>query len=136
MDENQIKALVDQLKATGLDEEDIMDVFYTTFSKGKMDRKDLETLAIYMGYELTDDFKNDPTPDPIEDGGEAPEGEDESVLEDAKALDEDESPEEFEEKIGDIKEGEYNDDEDEDEPEEDEEDEDEEWDKAQKLFKI
>lgn len=141
MNEEQIKSLVDQLKAAGLEEEDIMDVFYSTFTKGKMDRKDLETLANYMGYELTDDFKNDPTPDPIEsqEDGEEISKED---LEDVKEIDEDETPEEFEEKIEDIKEGEsVTEDEDEDEDEDaddyDEDgDEDKEWEEAQKIFKI
>ena len=139
MNEEQIKSLVDQLKAAGLEEEDIMDVFYSTFTKGKMDRKDLETLANYMGYELTDDFKNDPTPDPIEsqEDGEEISKED---LEDVKEIDEDETPEEFEEKIEDIKEGEsVTEDEDEDDYDEDgdeDEDEDKEWEEAQKIFKI
>jgi hypothetical protein len=65
MNREEIEELIRQLKAAGLDEEKIMEVFYAAFEEGKMDRKDLETLTNAMGYELTDDFKNDETPDPI-----------------------------------------------------------------------
>lgn len=65
MDKTEMNSLVSQLKATGLTEEEIMDTFYAAFQEGKMDRKDLEACANFMGYELTDDFKNDPTPDPM-----------------------------------------------------------------------
>ena len=65
MDKTEMNSLVNQLKAAGLTEEEIMDTFYATFQEGKMDRKDLEACANFMGYELTDDFKNDATPDPM-----------------------------------------------------------------------
>lgn len=65
MDRTEMESLVKQLKASGLTEEQIMETFFETFQEGKMDRKDLEACAEFMGYELTDDFKNDPTPDPI-----------------------------------------------------------------------
>lgn len=102
MNEEQIKSLIDQLKGAGLEEEQIMDVFYETFKKGKMDRKDLETLANALGYELTDDFKEDSTPDPIEGGADLGDISEEK-LEEAKEIGEGESKEDFEEKIEDIK---------------------------------
>ena len=88
MNYEEIQSLIDQLKASGLKDEEIMDVFWTAFSKGEMDRKDLETLAEAMGYELTDDFKNDEQPDPINSGAdENAQGLSEKELEDAKAID-------------------------------------------------
>lgn len=97
MNEEEIQALIKQLKAQGLSEEEIMATFYETFEKGDMDRKDLETLANAMGYELTDDFKNEPTPDPIEANGA--EGMSKEELEAAKEIAPNESEEEFKEKI-------------------------------------
>lgn len=164
MNEEQIKSLIDQLKGAGLEEEQIMDVFYETFKKGKMDRKDLETLANALGYELTDDFKEDSTPDPIEGGADLGDISEEK-LEDAKEIGEGESKEDFEEKIEDIKDDagddlkeeaseEKSEDEeapadedksdepapadesDESDDAEDESDEDKEWEEANKLFKL
>ena len=108
MNGEEIKSLISQLKAAGLDEEQIMDVFYETFEKGEMDRKDLETLANAMGYELTDEFKNEPSKDPIETGiSEAAEGGiSKEEAEAAKALEPGETSEEFEEKIEEMKDGE------------------------------
>lgn len=160
MNSEEIQSLIEQLKAQGLDEEEIMTVFYETFTKGDMDRKDLETLAEAMGYELTDDFKNEPAPDPI--ASKDTEGLSEEELEDAKAIEPGESEEEFKENIEEAKEGldgeekveeeekseseepegEEPKDEEEDKPEEgeksegEEDSESEEWEEAQKLFKI
>lgn len=98
MNEEEIKSLIEQLKATGLKDEEIMDTFYKSFEKGEMDRDDLETLANAMGYELTDDFKNDAEPDPIANGGDAGEMSKEQ-LEDAQALKPGESAEEFKDRV-------------------------------------
>lgn len=97
MNNEEIQALITQLKAQGLSEEEIMETFYESFTEGKMDRKDLETLAEAMGYELTDDFKNEETPDPIEANGI--EGMSKEDLEEAKEIAPNESEEEFKEKI-------------------------------------
>lgn len=163
MNEEEIQALIKQLKAQGLSEDEIMATFYETFEKGEMDRKDLETLAEAMGYELTDDFKNEPTPDPIEANGV--EGMSKEELEAAKEIAPNETEEEFKEKIegeeGEPEaeeekseaEGEEKEEQPEAEPSEETEDEDkgeeapaeegekepseeEEWEEAQKLFKI
>ena len=143
MNNEEIQSLIEQLKAQGLDDEKIMNVFYEAFLQGEMDREDLETLAEAMGYELTDDFKNDSTPDPIALGGEegaegaSEEQDPEEKLKDPLDINEDagEEKEEKEEEEPEAKEEGESEDKDEDEPEE-EEDEDEEWEKAQKLFKI
>lgn len=144
MNNEEIEALVEQLKAQGLSEEQIMDVFYKTFEEGKMDRKDLETLANFMGYELTDEFKNEPTPDPIEANGM--EGMSTEDLEEAKEIAPGESEEEFKEKLEGAEEelGEEEETESEEETEETEEaeegeeekSEDEEWEEANKYFKL
>ena len=99
MDRTEMESLVKQLKAAGLNEEQIMETFYETFQEGKMDRKDLEACAEFMGYELTDDFKNDPTPDPIASGGEGGEGITKEEAEAAKEIKPGESPEEFQQAV-------------------------------------
>ncbi len=138
MDKEQIDSLVSQLKGVGLDDEQILDVFYEAFKKGKMDRKDLETLADSLGYELDDDFKNEATPDPIEggEGGEEPEiTKDEA--EDLKEIKPGESKEEFEEKVDEAKDEMESDKDDHEEKEEEDEDEDEEEKETlNKYFKI
>lgn len=96
MDRTEMESLVKQLKAAGLTEEQIMETFYETFQDGKMDREDLEACAEFMGYELTDDFKNDPTPDPIANGGE---GITKEEAEAAKEIKPGESAEEFKEAV-------------------------------------
>lgn len=149
MDNEQIQSLISQLKAVGLEDEQIMDVFYEAFTKGKMDRKDLETLAESLGYELDDDFKAEPTPDPIEgdkpaEGGDVPAG-----AEDLKEIKPGESVEEFKDKVeeakgdgeGDVEEEEdkeesHEDDDNTDTDEGDDDGEDKEWDEANKYFKI
>lgn len=99
MGRTEMESLVKQLKAAGLNEEQIMETFYETFQDGKMDRKDLEACAEFMGYELTDGFKNDPTPDPIADGGEGGGGITKEQAEAAKEIKPGESPEEFREAV-------------------------------------
>ena len=141
MDRTEMESLVKQLKAASLTEEQIMETFYETFQDGKMDREDLEACAEFMGYELTDDFKNDPTPDPIAGGGE---GITKEEAEAAKEIKPGESPEEFKEaveggELGDeTPEGEEPESEpDDSEPDDSEEeiDEDKEWEEVQKKFK-
>lgn len=138
MNEEEIKSLIEQLKAIGLDEDKIMDLFYTAFTEGKMDRKDLETLSEAMGYELTDDFKNDPQPDPIDAGASEGEGISEEKAEEAKEIKPGESAEEFKDKLG-IDDADNSDNDDTDDSESDnsdDTDDDKEWDEAQKMFKI
>ena len=148
MNNEEIQSLISQLKGVGLKEEEIMDTFYDAFKDGEMSREDLEALAEAMGYELTDDFKNEPSPDPIaasKDGEEV----EKADLEEAKEIQPGESKEEFKDKIDEMKseekpvEGEEKVEEEtseekeeesvEDESEEDEEEKD--WQEAQKLLK-
>lgn len=142
MNNEQIQELIKQLKAAGLDDEKIMEVFYETFTDGKMDRKDLETLASALGYELTDDFKNDPTPDPI--ASKNLEGVSEEELKDAQTIEDGESVEKFKEETEETKSKIADDEEVEDDTEDEDEDEvdvegekdEKEWEKAQKLFRL
>lgn len=127
MDKTEMESLVKQLKAAGLNEEQIMETFFETFQEGKMDRKDLEACAEFMGYELTDEFKNDETPDPIAVGGE--EGISKETAEEAKEIEPGESKEEFKEKLDNPTEKT------EDEKVDVEDDEDKEWEEVQKKFK-
>lgn len=100
MDRTEMESLVKQLKAAGLTEEQIMETFYETFQEGKMDRKDLEACAEFMGYELTDGFKSDPTPDPIAaPEGEGGEGITKEEAEAAKEIKPGESPKEFQQAV-------------------------------------
>lgn len=133
MDNEKIQSLISQLKGVGLGDEEILDVFYAAFQKGKMDRKDLETLADSLGYELDDDFKEDKTPDPIE-GGTTPE-----EAKDLKEIKPGESKEEFKEKIDEAKdemESVADDKKEEEHEDEEKKDSEDEWDEANKYFKI
>ena len=97
MEKAEFESLVKQLKAAGLNEEQIMETFFETFQEGKMSREDLESCAEFLGYELTDDFKNDPTPDPIANAGG--EGITKEEAEAAKEIQPGESKEEFAEYV-------------------------------------
>lgn len=130
MDKTEMNSLVSQLKAAGLTEEEIMDTFYAAFQEGKMDRKDLEACANFMGYELTDDFKNDATPDPMSSPASG-DGITKEEAENAKEIKPGETAEEFKDSI----ETESNDSEKDDSEEEDSTDEDKEWEEVQKKFK-
>lgn len=129
MDKTEMNSLVNQLKAAGLTEEEIMDTFYATFQEGKMDRKDLEACANFMGYELTDDFKNDATPDPMSSPASG-DGITKEEAENAKEIKPGETADEFKDSIETESE-----DSKEDSEEEDSTDEDKEWEEVQKKFK-
>lgn len=129
MDKTEMNSLVNQLKAAGLTEEEIMDTFYATFQEGKMDRKDLEACANFMGYELTDDFKNDATPDPMS-SPDLGDGITKEEAENAKEIKPGETAEEFKDSIETESDSEK-----EDSEEDDSTDEDKEWEEVQKKFK-
>lgn len=135
MDKTEMNSLVNQLKAAGLTEEEIMDTFYATFQEGKMDRKDLEACANFMGYELTDDFKNDATPDPMSSpdlGG----GITKEEAENAKEIKPGENAEEFKDSIETESDSEEKEDSEDDSTDSDDStDEDKEWEEVQKKFK-
>ena len=134
MDKTEMNSLVSQLKAAGLTEEEIMDTFYATFQEGKMDRKDLEACANFMGYELTDDFKNDATPDPMSSPASG-DGITKEEAENAKEIKPGETAEEFKDSIETESEDSGKEDSEDDSTDSDSTDEDKEWEEVQKKFK-
>lgn len=139
MDNEKIESLISQLRGVGLGDEEILDVFYAAFEKGKMDRKDLETLAESLGYELDDDFKDDKTPDPIENTGaddSAAANVTPTEAEDLKQIKPGESKEEFKDKVDEAKDDMEADEDDKAEEGEEKSDDDVEWDEAKKYFKL
>lgn len=134
MDKTEMNSLVSQLKATGLTEEEIMDTFYAAFQEGKMDRKDLEACANFMGYELTDDFKNDPTPDPMSSPNSG-DGITKEEAESAKEIKPGETAEEFKDSIETESDSKEDSEDSDDSTDSDSTDEDKEWEEVQKKFK-
>ena len=135
MNNEEIQALMSQLKDAGLTEEDIADgILWPLFRDGKMSKEDLTTLCASIGLELDEDFDKDDTAAPIEENGGdkmvAPNITKEEA-EEAKEIKPGESKEEFKDKIEESKETPVA-------PQEDkkEVDEDAEWEEAKKLFKL
>lgn len=56
MDEKEFKETIDQLKAQGLKEEDIMELFYEMYKEGKMDKEDFKKSAVAIGYEVNEEL--------------------------------------------------------------------------------
>lgn len=134
MENEELRSTIEQIKAQvkakpeNKDKTDdeidalILDAFFQAFNNGEMEKDDLLGLAEIMGYEPNEDFLAElngqggaPAPEgegePAPQGEPAPEGEGEPAptaeeLEDTKTIDKGESPEEFKEKIDEIKEGE------------------------------
>lgn len=135
MDAEEMKKLIDEYKAQGLSDEEILDASYKALEDGKLAKEDLEIIANVLGYEFTPDFAKDETPAPIDIPEEGIEGGDEDevaeAIEDAKEV----TPEEADEESSDEKEDvEEDSDEEEDKGDEEEPDEEEEKKEARKLF--
>ena len=135
MNNEEIQALMSQLKDAGLTPEDIADgILWPLFRDGKMSKEDLSTLCASIGLELDEEFDKDSTPAPIEDKG----GDDKEVApsvtkeeaEEAKEIKPGESKEEFENKIEESVETPAS------EGEDKADDEEAEWEEAKKLFKL
>lgn len=58
MTQDEVKSAVEQLKAQGASENQIIGSFFKMFKDGKLELKEFEGLVDIMGYHLTDDFKN------------------------------------------------------------------------------
>ena len=54
----EVKKAVEEMKAAGHDEEEILASLYIMFQNDKLDIDTLEAIVHVMGYELTDEFKN------------------------------------------------------------------------------
>ena len=69
-----LKAIKAQVKAKpenkGKSDEEIdrilLDGFFQAFCDGKMSRNDLAAITQALGYEVSEEFMNDPSPDPID----------------------------------------------------------------------
>ena len=44
----------------------VMDGMYKGFIQGELHRYELKEIAEYLGFEMDDEFMNDPNPDPID----------------------------------------------------------------------
>ena len=53
----EAKAAIEDLKAQGENEDDILKVLYLMFTKGEFDVETLRALIGTMGYEFTDEFE-------------------------------------------------------------------------------
>ena len=136
MNNEEIQALMGQLRDAGLSEEDIADgVLWPMYREGKISREDLATLCSAIGLELDEDFDKDPTPDPIDAGKENPtENVTKEEAEEAKEIKPGESKEEFKEKVENAKESPVPDG---SESDDDDEEDEEEWDSVKKnIFKL
>lgn len=119
MNNEEIQALMNELKEKGYSAEDIADgILWPLFRDGKMSKEDLATLCSALGLELDPEFEKD----------EGPKTDLENIsekeVEEAKEVKPGETKEDFEEKI------------DKAVSTDKDEDEDEEWERARKLYKL
>lgn len=121
---DEAKKAIEQLKAEGHSEEDILGGFYKMFQNDELAYDELDGIVNLMGYHLTDEFKamspEDQKKKGFEETNEPAEGVDKEEVEDAKETD---GKEEVEEEV---EKKETEDESDEDESEEKE--------RAMKLF--
>ena len=103
MDNEEFNKLCDELRAQGMDDEDILGTVLEMFKKGEIDAEDMGKLAGTLGYELTDEFLAEnaplppeagaPTEDQVEAAQEAPEnGQEQEQEPNEPAADEEGSP--------------------------------------------
>lgn len=82
------KKAIEQLKAEGHSEEEILGAFYKMFQNDKLTLEELDGMVNLMGYHLTDDFKamspEDQKTKGYEETEEAAEGVDSEEVEEAK----------------------------------------------------
>ncbi len=93
---------INQLKSEGASEEEILASFYKMFADDKLTLDELDGVVNYMGYHLTEEFKNmspeDQKTKGIEKTDEPAEGVDEKDVEDVKEIPEDKPEEKSEDK--------------------------------------
>lgn len=151
MNDEEIRSTIEQMKAqlkakpenAEKSEDEIDEIMLNGFlkavSEGEMSKEDLITLAEAMGYEPTEEFKND-SEDPSTFAGEEGGAPTKEELEEVREIKPGESKEEFKEKVEDVKEGKDIEGEEEGEEEEEEKEEnlseEEQRKKASELFKM
>ncbi len=135
MTEQEVKQVIDGLKAEGYSEKEILGSFYKLFQNEELTLDQFDGLVNFMGYHLTDDFKNmspeDQKTKGFEKTGKPAEGVDAEEVKDAKEVDDgekDDEPEYGRKVDNDNDKKSEDEDEDEDESESDEEK------RAMKLF--
>lgn len=121
------KKAIEQLKAEGHSEEEILGAFYKMFQNDELSYDELDGIVNLMGYHLTDEFKNmspeDQKKKGYEETEEPAEGVDKEEVEEAKEV---EDKGQAEEEVEEVEEKETDEESDEDESEEKE--------RAMKLF--
>lgn len=151
MDFDELMKKVDELRAQGMDDEDVLNIFYEAYKEDEMPLEDLEKCVKAIGYKFSDAFvseienakKEAESQVPVEEAENEDESKDgltEKEVDEVKEIDPSETKEEFKEKIDDINEGKgvkeeskEPEEESEEEPEEEESEEDEK-EKAMKMF--
>lgn len=89
----EAKKMIEELKAQGNSEEDIVSGFYMMFCDGDIDVNELGDLVQLVGYELTEEFKNMSLEDQKKKGWDEDEDISEEEIEDAKEVKEEEKKE-------------------------------------------
>ena len=91
------KKAIEQLKAEGHSEEEILGAFYKMFQNDELTFEELDGVVNLMGYHLTDEFKNmspeDQKTKGYEETDKPAEGVDEKEVEEAKEIDSNDEPE-------------------------------------------
>ena len=54
----ELKQMIDEFKAQGYSEDDLLAAFYQMYKNDEFDEQDLEVAVNFLGYTLTDEFKN------------------------------------------------------------------------------
>lgn len=90
----EAKKMIEELKAQGNTEEDIVAGFYMMFCDGDIDVNELGDLVQLVGYELTDEFKNMSLEDQKTKGWDEDEDISKEEIEEAKEVKEEPAKEE------------------------------------------
>lgn len=100
MTPEEMKKAIEQLKATGASEEEILGGFYKMFQDDKLTIDELEGITNLMGYHFSDEFKamspEDQKTKGYEETEEPAEGVEKEEVEEAKETEPEEKPEEKE----------------------------------------
>lgn len=116
-------------------DEILLEGYFKAYTDGKLSKDDLENIIGSMGYEFTEEFKNEPEAKDEFSGEADAEGMSKEELEDTRTIGEGESKEEFKEKIDEAKDEEIEDDDDAEDDDEEMSEEDERK-KASDLWKM
>lgn len=54
----ELKQMIDEFKAQGYSEDDLLAAFYQMYKDDEFDEQDLEVAVNFLGYQLTEEFKN------------------------------------------------------------------------------